>query len=128
MALASAGAAVLMGKVCERWRNVAVLDWPAWALLSAWSGEKGLKNGEWGRMGDSEKEDEWVCCWLLWLGTSVKALEMDANGLCVCEEREMGEASMSSGGDSDLTRLCSLRIPSSSAMLSRDGEWSRLFC
>jgi hypothetical protein len=40
---------------------------------------------------------------------------------------EMGEASMSSGGDSDLTRLCSL-IPSSSAMLSLDGEWSRLFC
>jgi hypothetical protein len=62
-----------------------------------------------------------VCCWLLWLGSSVKALVMDPKVLCVWEEMEMGDASRSSGGDSDLTRLCSF-TPSSNAMLRRDGE------
>lgn len=57
--------------------------------------------------------------------TSVKALEMEANGLCDCGDiADIGEASRSPG-DSDFTRLWSL-TPSSMAMLRRDGEGSRL--
>jgi hypothetical protein len=60
----------------------------------------------------------------------VNALDIDANGLwwCTPETADTGDAdaaSRSSAGLSDLTRLCVslvLPVPSSSAMLRREGE------